>query len=76
VVWWIAGGVVLGSLLVLGAVLAALRRRLVELDRVAALAQERAAKAQAGLPGSVAGVAATLAGVERRLVRLRAHRHR
>lgn len=63
--WWVAGGVVLLALLGLVAVLGALRWRLAELDRVAALARERAAQAQA-LQTSAAGVQPTLAGVQAR----------
>lgn len=62
--WWIAGAVVLISLLGLAAVGALLRRRLAELDRVATLAGERAARAQAGLQVSVDGMQATLTGVQ------------
>jgi len=68
--WWIAGGVVLLALAGLAVVLASLRRRLAELDRVAALARERAGQAQR-LPISAAGVRHTLAGVQRRLATLR-----
>lgn len=64
-VWWIAGAVVLVSLLVLGAVAAGLRRRLAELDRVATLARERAGQAQR-LQHAAGRLAATLAGVQQR----------
>lgn len=63
--WWIAGAVVLVSLLGLAAVAAVLRRRLAELDRVARLAQQRATAAQR-LPAAVTGMQATLAGVNQR----------
>jgi hypothetical protein len=65
-VWWIVGGVVVVSLLGLGGVLAGLRRRLVELDRVSALAQERTAQFQPRLAAASERLEATLADLERR----------
>lgn len=71
-VWWIAGAVVLLSLLVLAAVAAGLRRRLAELDRVAARARAGAGQAQelqtaaARLQTTMAGVQARMAGLQRR----------
>jgi hypothetical protein len=65
-VWWIVGALVVVPLLLLALVVAGLRRRLAELDRVAALAQERAEHAQRGLPASVARLQATLAQLQRR----------
>jgi hypothetical protein len=69
--WWIAGAVVVASLVALAAVLAVLRRRLQELGRVAALGRERAGRAQLGLPASVGAVRAALAGVQTRAAALR-----
>jgi hypothetical protein len=65
-VWWIVGAVIVLPLLLLAATLAGLRRRLVEMDRVAALGQERMAEVQPRLLAASERLQATLADLERR----------
>lgn len=64
-VWWIVAAVIVLPLLLLAAVLAGLRRRLVELDRVAALGQERVAQAQPKLLAASERLQTTLTDLER-----------
>jgi hypothetical protein len=68
--WWIAGAVVLVSLLGLAAVGGLLGRRLAELARVADLAGERAARSQTALQASAGPVQATLTGLQESLAGL------
>jgi hypothetical protein len=69
-VWWIVAAAVVIPLLGLAAVLAGLRRRLVELARVAALGQERVAQLQPRLTASAARLQTTLADLQRQLASL------
>lgn len=64
--WWIVGAAIVLPLLVLAAAIAGVRRRLVELERVAALGQERMTAAQPKLLASAERLQATLASLERR----------
>lgn len=65
-VWWIVAALVVVPVLWLGAVLAGLRRRAAELERVAALGQERVAALQPGLLAASARLQATLVELQRR----------
>lgn len=64
--WWILGGLIVLPLLVLGATLGGLRNRLMELDRVAALARERAEKSQRRQQERLTGLEHTLEGLNQR----------
>ena len=77
-VWLLVAGLVLAGLVVLVAVAGSLRRRLAELDRVAALVQERMMAAQRRIQARAERLQATaeqvrgdLAAVEQTRARLR-----
>jgi hypothetical protein len=68
VVWWIAGGVAAGSLLLLGLAVASLRGRVLEFARVAALAARRLTAQADRLQAGADRLQVQVAGVERRAV--------
>jgi len=67
-VWWIAGAVAAGSLVLLGVAVASLRGRVMEFARVAALAGERLTAQAERLQAGADRLQVQVAGVERRAV--------
>jgi len=67
VIWWIVTAIIALSLLALLAVMSGLRRRVAELERVAALVTERLAGAMEQLSSSLAQLGQRSAEVRRQL---------